>query len=97
MWAWGSDGSHPTHDRIPLPPLSSSPTDVNLITAQAEEGPAPTPSKLLVAHGVVMAVAYALLMPAAGFAARYYGHKCFDRYYMPGRQAASQLHARCPH
>ena len=50
---------------------SSTPTNVNLVTAAAANGAALPPSKLLVAHGVLMGVAYALGMPAAAFAARW--------------------------
>ena len=50
---------------------SSTPTNINLVTAAAANGAALPPSKLLVAHGVLMAVAYAFGMPAAAFAARW--------------------------
>ena len=50
---------------------SSVPTNINLLTASASAGSALPPSQLLVAHGVLTAVAYALGVPATVFAARY--------------------------
>ncbi|GAX85475.1 hypothetical protein CEUSTIGMA_g12891.t1 [Chlamydomonas eustigma] len=71
IWALGSNWQDPPNDGNNHFIQSAVPTVINLLTSSAASGASIPPSSLLVAHGIMLAVAYAVLMPAAAFAARY--------------------------
>lgn len=71
LWALGSSWGDSLTNNNQHFDRSSVATVVNLLTGESAAGAVPPPSRALVAHAVLMVIAYAGLMPAAVASARY--------------------------
>lgn len=70
VWALGDNWSDPPRQPAFHPFFSPGPTEVDLRTGAAGRGRSPGPERTLVAHGILMAIAYAGGMPLAAACAR---------------------------
>jgi len=78
LWAVGPAWGAPPGEGARHVARSSAPTVLDLCTGAAYEGAPPPLPDALAAHGVLMAVAFAKLVPAAVAVARFRGARWFD-------------------